>query len=349
MPDSVLAPLCSYFETENAHHVVTANEGSAVGLACGTYLGSGELPLVYLQNSGLGNAINPLISLADSRVYGIPMFLLIGWRGAPFVSDEPQHRKQGESTEELLRMLDIPFKVLDEETCENQCAELCQLALDRSAPAALLVPKGALKSKPESRTPDPNMPQRAEVIEQLLDLLDSDTVVVSTTGWTSRELHTLRSQKDSLADLDFLNVGAMGHCSQIALGIAVTQPERTIFCLDGDGSCLMHLGGLTTIGEIRPKNFKHLLFNNGMHESVGGSPVTAPKLSFRDLAAHCGYVWTAEVADKKSVKAQIQHLLEQPGPALLEVKVSPGTLPQLGRPQTTPQERKMRFKERISR
>ena len=270
VPDSVLKHLTNYFsQLEPSSHIVTANEGSAIALAAGVHLASGKTPLVYMQNSGLGNCVNPLLSLASQEVYGIPLILLIGWRGAPERPDEPQHRHQGRITPTLLDTLGIPYRVLDEIGFDESIRWTVQECKRLSSPAALLVPYGSLAEelKPE-KSVAPDRPTRAEVLRVLLQLFPND-VLIGTTGKTGRELYQLRKESGSQSPLDFLNVGAMGHTSQIGLGIALERPDKQVVCIDGDGSVLMHTGNLACIGHLAPRNFKHILLNNGKHESVG--------------------------------------------------------------------------------
>lgn len=348
VPDSLLAPFCAWVaeHTEPARHVITANEGSAVALAAGHHLASGELGLVYLQNSGLGNAVNPLTSLADAEVYGIPMLLMIGWRGEPGSPDEPQHRKMGRVTAPLLDAIGVPFSVLPGE------AEAAAAAIDaavegsraRDGPYALLVPAG--RFEPYAKRPGADEVYemgREQALSILLGAVGADAAVVSTTGMASRELFELREARREGHERDFLTVGSMGHCSQIALGVALAQPGREIWCIDGDGAALMHLGGLATIGALAPAGLRHVVLNNAAHDSVGGQPTVGQQVDLCAIARACGYREVHRADDETALRAALAELGE--GPVLLEVRVRKGARPDLGRPTLSTQRAREQFSE----
>jgi phosphonopyruvate decarboxylase len=351
VPDSLLKDFCAFI-TDHADdgHIISANEGTAIGLATGHHLATGDLALVYMQNSGEGNAINPLVSLADSEVYSIPVLLMIGWRGEPGRRDEPQHRKQGKITLPLLDCMDIPHQVLPETPDEALAAVEAAVATARktSAPYALVVRKGTFSNYSlESDVPNPYPMRREEVLRHLVGRLPSRAVIVSTTGKASRELYEIRKSLGQELGSDFLTVGSMGHASQIALGIACQRPESIVYCLDGDGALIMHMGGLATIGRRGLKNFKHLLINNGAHESVGGQPTGGFDVDFPAIAKACGYLYTDRAIDTGELSSKLETLAETNGPGFLEIRTQYGARSDLGRPTTTPIENKIAFMRRL--
>lgn len=348
VPDSLLKNICAYI-TDNApkeKNIIAANEGAAVGIAAGYHMASGKLSLVYMQNSGLGNTVNPLLSLADEKVYSIPMVLMIGWRGEPGTKDEPQHKKQGEVTLPLLEAMQIPYIILDDEEDKAlaQIHDIVASAKKKSTPHAIVIRKdtfGKYKLKNESRNDYPV--SREEALKIIIDHLKETDIVVSTTGKLSRELFEYREAKGQGHEKDFLTVGSMGHSSSIALGIAVAQKERNVFCLDGDGAFIMHMGAISNIGDLAPRNYKHIIFNNGAHESVGGQPTLGFQLDIPAIAKACGYKEVITASSENGIENGIKRLQETGGPALLEVKVKIDSRDDLGRPTTTPMENKENF------
>ena len=349
VPDSLLKHFCGYVASQVADesHIITPNEGNAVALAAGHYLATGRPALVYLQNSGQGNAVNPLASLAHREVYGIPMVLLIGWRGQPGVSDEPQHLPQGRFTPALLELLDIDYEVLarEEETAVAQIQRLVTSALENRGPVALLVEKGSFAAHPFAPRPDDCPRERETAIQELLAFCGDSDAVIATTGKSGRELYELRVAAGQDGASDFLSIGSMGHASHIALGYALAQPERRVFCLDGDGAVLMHMGALSTVGTRGPANLFHVVLNNGVHDSVGGQPTVGRDVDFAAMARSCGYRFAARVAGSESLSEALTELVEAGGPAFLDVEVRPGARADLGRPKTTPRERTEAFRK----
>jgi phosphonopyruvate decarboxylase len=349
VPDSLLKNLCAYVDGEFSakQHIITANEGNAVALATGHYLGSGNPAVVYMQNSGLGNAINPLTSLADPAVYGIPMLLVIGWRGEPGVKDEPQHVKQGLISEKQLQVLDIPYAVLDADSdIETEMTPLLSSMSKHSRPVAVLIRKDTFSPYKKSvsnveQNTDYSM-KREHALSVLLELFAERDIVVSTTGKTSREVYEIR-QQGGLESKDFLCVGGMGHTSSIAMGVALAKPQRRIIAIDGDGSMLMHLGALPIIGSHGSANLVHIVLNNQSHESVGGQPTVAGKIDIGQLALASGYkgYWCAN--DETSLGDVWSKLTSTPGPILLEIKIAIGSRNDLGRPTSTPVQNKQAF------
>lgn len=343
VPDSLLKDFNACIQGMGAGtgHVITANEGNAIGLAIGHFLRTGRPALVYMQNSGIGNAINPLMSLADPDVYGIPMILLVGWRGRPGAPDEPQHRTQGKIMPTLLDALGLPWAVLpheEEAACES-ARKAVTISQASGTPYLFLVEKGTFAqaradvARPE---PGPVLPAREEALIALAGQIGTGHVVVSTTGMLSRELFERRQQAGEDASLDFLTVGGMGHASSIALGIAIQERNREVWCLDGDGSLLMHLGALPVIAEHAPRTFFHVIFNNGVHDSVGGQPTVIDRVNVPALARACGYRHAATVSSLAALPEEAARLRASGGPSLLEIRVRPGNRADLGRPTMTP-------------
>lgn len=353
VPDSLLKEFLGYLADHAAgRHVIAANEGAAVALAVGHYLATGRPALVYMQNSGLGNAINPLVSLADQAVYSIPMLLLIGWRGEPGTKDEPQHQAQGQITPELLQLLKIPHVVLDADVAdvEAMVAQACDTARRNGNPSAILVRKGAFESYESCNSVPAEHPLTREgAIRVVLGALGPDGVLVSTTGKTSREVFECREALGMGHDGDFLTIGSMGHASQIALGIALRRPDRQVYCLDGDGSVLMHMGSLAVIGSEAPPNYKHILLNNGAHDSVGGQPTAGFRIDFCAIARACGYPTVLYAREPEEVGRAMERLNNAEGPAFLEIRVNKGARKNLGRPTIAPAETKMRFMQSLSK
>ena len=354
VPDSLLKNFCAYV-TDTApedKHIIAANEGCALALASGYHLATGKTPVVYMQNSGLGNAVNPLLSLADSDVYSVPLVLLIGWRGMPAVHDEPQHIKQGKVTLALLDAMRIPYVVTAESEDElNKQIDYCYACTEKaSAPFAFVVKKDtfapyALKNKTSS---DAEM-TREDAIERIVLHSPKDAVFVSTTGMASRELFELRVKHGMSGANDFLTVGSMGHASQIALSIAMQKKDRLVICLDGDGAAIMQMGGLATIGVRKPDNMIHVVLNNGAHDSVGGQPTVGLKIDLSGIAKACGYAHTYSVEDAASLEAALANALSEKKTAFIEVKIRKGARADLGRPTTSPRENKKAFMEVLRR
>lgn len=348
VPDSLLKYICAYItNTVPSHqHVICANEGGAVALGIGYHLSTGRIPLIYLQNSGLGNAINPLLSLASQEIYSIPMILLIGWRGEPGTKDEPQHITQGRVMLPMLETMQIPYQILDYnfEKASYQINESIQSAKIANYPYALIVRKDTfseyrLLQDEESKW----ILTREEAIQHIIDELCETDVLVSTTGMTSREVYEYRVAGESNHGHDFLTVGGMGHASQIALGIALQAKDRQIFCIDGDGAAIMHLGAFAIIGTKVCDNYKHILINNGAHDSVGGQPTAGFDIDFQKVALALGYKEIFSASYLEEIKISMKKLRNSKGPGLLEIKVRKGFRDDLGRPAKTPLDNKMQF------
>ncbi len=345
VPDSLLKDICAYItdHADRKNNIIAANEGGAVGLAAGYHLATGNIPVVYMQNSGLGNTVNPLMSLTDSDVYRIPVLLVIGWRGEPGVHDEPQHVKQGKTTLPLLDAMEIRHEIMsgDEAELEKQLAGGVRYMKETGRAFALVVKKGTFgKYKLQNGTHNPYTMEREEAIKAVAGAMDVKDIVVSTTGKISRELFEHRTATGEGHIRDFLTVGSMGHASQIALGIALNRPERNVYCFDGDGAAIMHMGGMGIVASMLPGNFYHIVFNNGAHDSVGGQPTIGFGIDLPKIAAGCGYKTVMSVATRSELDAILPTLTTLPAPLLLEIKVKKGSRDDLGRPTTTPVENK---------
>lgn len=347
VPDSLLKSFCAHIQSHlpPERHVITANEGNAIALCIGHYLGTGSPGLVYLQNSGLGNVINPLTSLADPEVCGIPMCLLIGWRGEPGVKDEPQHIKQGRISEQQLATLEIPYWLLEPDCdWQRRLNEACCIMRGQSRPVALLVRSGAFENTKAEFPDGLNYPlSREDAIKQVLAKLETDDLVVASTGHISREVHACRLAAGAQGERDFLSVGGMGHTASIALGLALAQKERRVVCLDGDGSVLMHMGMMPVIGSLTPSNLIHVVLNNGAHGSVGGQPTAAFSCDLPAIARASGYRQARMVSDLGGVDAAIAECKAQQGPVFIEIRVRKAARADLERPKSTPLENRDRF------
>lgn len=309
VPDSLLKNFCAYVHDHSGEqeHIITANEGNAVALAAGYHLATGKVAAVYMQNSGLGNTVNPLTSLTDPEVYSIPLLLIIGWRGEPGVKDKPQHVKQGRITPGQLKLLEIPNWILQADSdLETVLNEVFAKIQNTNAPAALLIRKGTFTDYKSRQKPDQvGLIKREDALRELMALASDDDLIVSTTGKTSREVFELRAERGE-PQRDFLTVGSMGHTSSIALGVALGNPKRRVICLDGDGSALMHLGAIPIIGSLKPRNLIHVLLNNAAHESVGGQPTVAGKMDFAAICKACGYQGYKFATDIESLKTLLE-------------------------------------------
>lgn len=340
VPDSLLKNMCAYITDhfDAAHNIITANEGAAVGLAAGHYLATGQPACVYMQNSGEGNIINPLASLTDQEVYNIPVLLLIGWRGRPGVHDEPQHVKQGKITTGLLNVMGINYEVLakEEDKAEKQIAKAIKVLQNKDA-FALVIEKDTFDDyKLQNVEVNDLTMSREEAIQIVAAALGEKDCIVSTTGMISRELFEYRAAMNQGHERDFLTVGSMGHASQIALGIALVQPRRRVWCFDGDGAAIMHMGSMAIVANKAPKNYVHVVFNNGAHDSVGGQPTVGLKIDLPAIAKAVGYVNAFSVDNKTDLAEALRTVQTVNGPLLLEVKVKKGNRKNLGRPTTTP-------------
>jgi len=353
VPDSLLKDFCAYItdNVDEKHHTITANEGNAIGLASGHYLATGNPALVYMQNSGIGNCVNPLLSLTDEEVYNIPLLMLIGWRGEPDKKDEPQHIKQGKVTDKLLDAMGIKYEILPEdfELAKPVINKAFKYMEETKQPYAFIIKKGlfekyTLKNK---KTTIYEL-RREDAIETVLTALSDENVIVSTTGHISREVYETRNRLGQSHKQDFLTVGSMGHSSSIALGIALDKPDRNIYCLDGDGAFLMHMGSIVVNSSKNLNNFKHIIFNNEAHDSVGSQPTTASNANLSQIALNSGYKKVYSVSTEDDLQKVLPEFIKDNCTALLEIKVKCGAREDLGRPKEKPQENKKIFMENLN-
>ena len=323
VPDSLLKGLCNElyarYGTDTDTHVVAHNEGGAIALCAGHYLASGRPGLCYMQNSGLGNAVNPLSSLMDPDVYAMPCLLVIGWRGEPGVKDEPL----------------ADFEAL-----------MAEMKLGKTA--AFVVRKGALKASSSPSYGNPYTMTRENAAAVILAASSPDDIFVSTTGKLSREVFELREARGEDHSRDFLTVGSMGHAGMIALRIASEKETRRVWCLDGDGACLMHLGALPVIARRLPSNLVHIVINNGAHETVGGMPVCCGSMNIPAIASAAGYPVVRSADSEEQLGSVLSECLSSvQGPVLIEVKCACGSREDLGRPTTTPIQNRDAFMDNI--
>lgn len=347
VPDSILKEFCIHLaKSSTDQHITAANEGTAIGLAIGHHLATGSIPAVYMQNSGLGNAINPLVSLAHSDVYRIPLLLIIGWRGMPGLVDEIQHQVQGKITPQILKLLEIPFCTISNNTSQVEIQKFLNSKLSPGiGPIAIVVTENTFESESEAKLNYSDLTlDRQSALKALVKTLSKTDVVVASTGKLSRELLAIRQSKND-TQTDFLCVGGMGHTSSIATGIAHSLKNRRVICLDGDGSMQMHLGAAATLGEVSPANMIHILFNNGTHESVGGQSVTAPNIDYQLLAEALGYRNRFIARDEVSIVSILEKCESLSGPTFVEICIGASSDSKLPRPKNPPFQNKVAFQQ----
>ena len=351
VPDSQLKALCNYlmntYGIDQKHHIIAANEGNCTALAAGYHLATGKVPVVYMQNSGEGNIINPVASLLNDKVYAIPMIFIVGWRGEPGVHDEPQHIYQGEVTVKLLEDMDVRTFIISKDTTEDELSaamDSFRSELANGKQVAFIVRKGAIKYDEEVEYRNDNKMIREDIIRHIVKASGEDPIV-STTGKPSRELFETRTANGQSHKYDFLTVGSMGHASSIALGVAINKPDRRIWCVDGDGAVLMHMGSMAVLGANAPKNMIHIVINNGAHETVGGMPTVASKIDLVAIAKACGYPNAVCVDNFDDLDKELENAKSRDELSFIEVKCSIGARDDLGRPTTTALENKQNFME----
>lgn len=351
VPDSQLKALCNYlmntFGIDPRHHIIAANEGNSAALAAGYHLATGKVPVVYLQNSGEGNIINPVASLLNDKVYAIPVVFIVGWRGEPGIHDEPQHIYQGEVTLKLLEDMDISFFVIGKETTEQETVaamEEFNTLLAKGKDVAFVIRKGALEYSEKVDYKNDSVMRREEIIRHIVKVSGEDPVI-STTGKASRELFEIREAGGQSHKYDFLTVGSMGHSSSIALGAAIHKPEQKIWCIDGDGAVLMHMGSMALLGANKPGNLVHIVINNGAHETVGGMPTVASQIDLVAIAEACGYARAVSVSTFPDLDRALEAAKHGDELSFIEVKCAIGARTDLGRPTTTAIENKENFME----
>lgn len=349
VPDSQLKALCDYlmctYGTEPKHHIIAANEGNCTAIAAGYHLATGKIPVVYMQNSGEGNVINPVASLLNEKVYAIPVVFIVGWRGEPGVHDEPQHIYQGEVTEKLLTDMGIESFIIGKDTAESEveaAMEHFRTVLSAGRDVAFIIRKGALSYDGKLRYEGKSTLLREDIIRHITSFSGTDPIV-STTGKASRELFELREANSQPHKTDFLTVGSMGHSSSIALGAALQSPEKRFWCIDGDGAAVMHMGALAIIGSVKPDNLIHVVINNGAHESVGGMPTAARGIDLAGVARACGYPHAVTVDSFETLDRALEEARTRRELSFIEVKCAVGARDDLGRPTTTAIENKRNF------
>ncbi len=347
VPDSLLKYICAYISdnTGSDNHIIAANEGNAIAIAMGYHMATQKIPMVYMQNSGLGNTINPLLSLADKEVYSIPMVLMVGWRGKPGLSDEPQHIKQGRIHNRLLDAMEIPnFHLSSKSNFLSVIKRAKEVAEKNSAPSIITVEKNTFNKYDLNVKEKNNFNMtREEAIEKIAKMISKKDIVISTTGKASRELFEFRKKMSDTHERDFLTVGGMGHASQIALGIALAKKKRIVYCIDGDGSFLMHAGSMGIIGSKKLTNFKHIIINNGSHDSVGGQATVALEIDLDKISKGFNYTKTFKVDRKEDLNETFNSFKNCVGPCLLEIYVNKGSRKDLGRPTISPKNNKKDF------
>lgn len=355
VPDSQLKALCNYlmdrYGIDKRHHIIAANEGNCTALAAGYHLATSKVPVVYMQNSGEGNIINPAASLLHEKVYAIPMIFVIGWRGEPGIHDEPQHIFQGEITLKLLEDMDITYCVVDINSTKKELygtMEKFRNRLKEGKNVAFVIRKGALSYEKSVIYENANHMTREEIIQHITAVSGTDPVI-STTGKTSRELFEIREAAGDGHQYDFLTVGSMGHSSSIALGIALNQHTKKIWCIDGDGAALMHMGAMALIGANKPKNLVHIIINNRAHETVGGMPTVAGQIDLVTIATGCGYPKSVRVSSLRELDKELNSAKSRKELTMIEALCSIGARKDLGRPTTTAEENKRGFMEYLRR
>jgi len=349
VPDSLLRPLGDYlmdtYGVDGKHHIIAANEGNCTALAAGYYLATGKIPVVYMQNSGEGNIINPAASLLNDNVYAIPCVFVVGWRGEPGTKDEPQHIYQGKVTVKLLEDMDIKTFIIKKDTSlqevESAMKEFNNL-LSIGKSVAFVISKGAVFYENKVSYKNNCNITRETAIKHIVSVSKNDPII-STTGKASRELFEIREANNDGHSYDFLTVGSMGHSSSIALGIALNKPNNKIWCIDGDGSVLMHMGAMALLGANNPKNVIHIVINNGAHETVGGLPTVADKIDLCGIAKSCGYPYTIRVDNVNKLDEELIMAKERNQLSMIEIACSIGAREDLGRPTTTALENKHNF------
>lgn len=355
VPDSQLKALCDYlmntYGIDKKHHIIAANEGNCAALAAGYHLATGKTPVVYMQNSGEGNIINPLASLLNDKVYAIPMIFVIGWRGEPGLHDEPQHIYQGEVTVKLMEDMDVKTFVIGKDTAEDELKSVMEefnSVLSEGKQVAFVIRKGSLEYGEKVVYSNSNTMKREEIIQHIVRVSGEDPIV-STTGKASRELFETREANDQEHKYDFLTVGSMGHSSSIALGVALNKPDTKVWCIDGDGAVLMHMGSMALLGANAPDNLVHIVINNGAHETVGGMPTVASKIDIVAAAKACGYPNAVCVDSFDDLDRELTQAKNRKELSFIEVKCSIGARADLGRPTTTALDNKQSFMDYIAK
>ena len=349
VPDSTLKYFCFYLDdhSKSSNHIITANEGNSIALAAGYHISTGKVPLVYMQNSGLGNAINPLTSLVGNDLFAIPMIVLVGWRGEPGKKDAIQHSKDGQMQLQLLETLGLSYTIIPSATksLEIQIQDSIRLARATESPHVILVRKDTFEKYESSKSNKSNkhLMSREYALTKILQGIEPGSIIVSTTGKTSRELYEIRRELGKNDSIDLMLVGSMGHASSLSLGVALENNNRNVFCIDGDGSLIMHMGALSTIGKYSPSNFRHILLNNFSHDSVGGQESSSDIIDFDALSKAVSYNNYFEISDKSEFGKTFSNFQRALGPSFLQIPISKGSRVSLSRPDLTPYQNKKEF------
>lgn len=332
VPDSVLKEL-SFFLKNHKKHVIATNEGAAVSIGIGNYLSSKKVPCIYMQNSGLSNALNPLISIAHKKVYSIPLILIIGWRGSPKIKDEPQHNVKGKITEDILKLLNINYSILRSNKDIIKFEKQIKFAKKNKSIVACLIEQGTLEKITKINIKENFYKLNKEYfLKMLLKNIKGSSKIISSTGYNSRELMYLRKKYNFKKSKDFYMVGGMGHTASVALGYSLNSKNKTI-CIDGDGSFLMHLGSIKTAGTFAKNNFKYVLLNNNTHDSVGGQNTYADNINFEKLSKSLGFKKFYSIKDKQNIAKNIKKFINVKKPSFLEVKITNSNIKDLPRPK----------------
>ena len=344
VPDSLLSPLIDGIVDRygiSDQHIVAANEGAAAGLAAGYYLATGQPAVVYMQNSGIGNAINPICSLLHKKIYAVPVIFIIGWRGEPGIKDEPQHIFQGEVTLPLLKCLEIPYTIVSKDTEDlSDTVKIFKTHIQEGQSVAFVICKDALQNDTKVEYVSDFTLSREDALKTILGTMDNDTVYVCSTGKLSREVFEIREQQGLGHERDFLTVGSMGHSVMIAHGIALAKREKRIICLDGDGALLMHMGSLAVIGAHGPSNLVYVVINNGAHETVGGIPAVSTHIDLHKMAHTLGFKHTYRAAGNAGLTDILSVLKTLEGPIFIEILCNLASRSDLGRPTAAPVQNK---------
>lgn len=349
VPDSTLKEFCDYINTDGKDeftHYVPANEGAAVGIATGVFLSTNKPACVYMQNSGIGNTVNPITSLINEEVYDIPMLFLVGWRGEPGYHDEPQHKFMGRITKSILETLEIEYSIIGPDTTEVELKEIvnkCIEKLSENKQYSIIIKKDTFEKRSKSTYKNKNTLVREDAIKAILESVESEDIIVSTTGKISREVYEQADLVNGQHQQEFLTVGGMGHASMIALGIADNMKDKKVYCIDGDGAVLMHMGSLGLIGTRKPNNLIHICINNDAHESVGGMPTGAVGMNYSLIAKSCGYPYVYQVDTLDLLKRALEEARTLGETVFIEIKVALQSRENLGRPKETAIDNKLNF------
>ncbi|MFP4051680.1 MAG: phosphonopyruvate decarboxylase [Thermoplasmata archaeon] len=345
VPDSTFKSWMSSLENSDLTNVIAVNECEATGICAGYHLSTGNIGVLYMQNDGFGKTVNPLTSLCDPEVYNIPVLLMIGWRGEPGKKDAPQHKKMGEILLPLLDLLEIPYKIIPDDISKTDdiLKKAKKYMQNNNKPYAIIIRKGIFEKSSSEINSDSKKMGREEALREIMEHLDGDEIIVSTTGKLSRELYEYRVEENDGFERDFYNIGAMGCAQSIALGIALQKKEKEVFVFDGDGSVLMQMGGLATIGQSSPKNFNHIIFDNRAYDSTGGQPTSSNTVDFKKVALACNYNYGKIAKNEEELEKNLQDSKNIDGPGLLVVEVKKGARDDLGRPEKDPVEYKIDF------